>query len=320
MNYDDHQEPSFAQTEPDETRRFCISFIVILLVLSSPTIVFGAAPPCSDTDTALEYWRPIKVDLPDSVTDADVLALDLVACLGSKNSELRDGIAYESLTYWLRNDALSRNSKLSLLTNLTSNLIDARMETSLVRSFSALILAELLRADAQESFMSDVQRDHLLAVTVKGLEKEREFRGLVDDIGWIHPIAHLSDILWRFALHPQTNSDQIDQILESVATKVAPPKASYHFNESDRLARVISTVIRQSNISDEKMANWLTQFETPKSMEKWSHAFQTPAGMAELHNTKQFLRALSDQLTTAEVGEATNKYLTSLVQGFTQLI
>ena len=55
-------------------------------------------------------------------------------------------------------------------------------------------------------------------------------------------------------------------------------------------------------------------------MERWGEAFQNPAGMAELHNTKQFLRALSDQLAGDDIDESIRKPLDELVGGFTQLI
>ena len=42
--------------------------------------------------------------------------------------------------------------------------------------------------------------------------------------------------------------------------------------------------------------------------------------MAELHNTKQFLRALSDQLDGEEVDDRIAEPLQQLVGGFTDLI
>jgi len=39
-----------------------------------------------------------------------------------------------------------------------------------------------------------------------------------------------------------------------------------------------------------------------------------------LHNTKQFLRSLSDQLAGAEIDSAITEPLDALVNGFTQLI
>ena len=70
----------------------------------------------------------------------------------------------------------------------------------------------------------------------------------------------------------------------------------------------------------EELAGWFRQFEMPRGMEKWTDAFMTPAGMAELHNTKQFLRALADQLDGAEVDASVIEALDGLVSVFTELI
>lgn len=281
---------------------------------------YAATIDCSETQPALQYWRPIKEQVATRNAAANELALELISCLGSPNAELRDKIAYELFTHWLRNDALSRETRLLILSELSERMHDTKIESSLSRSFSALILAELMRADGQTAFMSETERGALLESTIAAIKNEHDYRGLDDEIGWVHPIAHMSDLLWRFALHPQANSRQAHQILSGVEAQVAPTETSYRFNEGDRLARVVSTLIRRGTITDDEADLWLAQFATPKSLERWSDAFQSTAGMAELHNTKQFLRALSDQLESADVGEKTREKLNMLVQGFTQLI
>lgn len=301
------------------TRR---AFVAAALTLSfiAPQATYAAAMGCSDTQLALQYWRPIKEQIATSNAAASELSLELISCLGSPNAELRDEIAYELFTYWLRNDALSHETRLLMLSELSERMNDTRIESSLSRSFSALILAELMRADGQTSFMSEAQRGALLESTIAAIKNEYDYRGLDDEIGWVHPVAHMSDLLWRFALHPETNSRQAHQILNGVEARVAPTETSYRFNESDRLARVVSTLIQRANITDDEADLWLEQFATPKSLEAWSDAFRSSADMAELHNTKQFLRALSDQLESTDVGEKTREKLHMLVQGFTQLI
>jgi len=133
-------------------------------------------------------------------------------------------------------------------------------------------------------------------------------------------VAHMADLLWRYALHPKTDTEQAAQILDAVRSKVGPTSVSYAFNEGDRLARVVTTLITNELVDAESMAAWISGFENPQSMEKWSEAFQSPDGMAELHNTKQFLRSLSDQLAGAEIDPAIAEPIAELVDGFTQLI
>lgn len=277
-----------------------------------------------DSEAALEYWRPIREQADTAIGNADDLALQLVPCLGSPNSELRDRIGYELFTHWLRGNNLTDDTRRALLVRLSSQL---RLQppvstdnTTLSRSFSALILGELLRSDANRAFMSAPERQRLLDDAIVAIESEKDFRGLVPDLGWVHPVAHEADLLWRFALHPQTTREQALQVIAAVRSKVAPRDVSYAMNESDRLARVIATLIARGLVDTAQMQEWIAAFERPQSMDKWSDAFATPQGMAELHNTKLFLRALSDQLDGETIAPEIAATLHELVQGFTQLI
>jgi hypothetical protein len=68
------------------------------------------------------------------------------------------------------------------------------------------------------------------------------------------------------------------------------------------------------------MGEWLRAFESPQSMDAWSDAFSSREGMAELHNTKLFMRALSDQLAGEETSPQITEPLDALVNGLTQWI
>ncbi|MGI9202370.1 MAG: DUF2785 domain-containing protein [Woeseiaceae bacterium] len=280
----------------------------------------AAGIDCLDTSTALSYWRPIRKATESHDSSVDDLALELTPCLGSPDPELRDQIAYELYVEWLRNDRLSDATKEQLLGQLSSLVRQPGNDSSLARSFSALILAELMRADANRAFMSPEQRQHLLSDAIEALQREDDFRGLVADIGWVHPVAHLSDLLWRFALHPETTPAQGMAALTALRSKVSTSQASYTFNESDRMARVVSALFQRQLLEVQDAAVWIEAFAVPATMEKWSDAFLSPEGMAELHNTKQFLRALSDQLNETDVADAIRDPLEALVQGFTRLI
>ena len=293
----------------------------LLALLSLVTCnALAAAPDCADTAAALEYWQPIREAAADTTPDADTHALELVNCLASPDPELRDRIGYELLTYWLREDQLTDDTRFELLRMLTPQLRDVTPTAGLRRSFSALILAELMRSDGIKPFMSTIEREHLLSETIAALDAETDFRGLEEAVGWVHPVAHMADLLWRFALHPATSTEQGTTLLGAVRSKVAPTTTAYRFNEGDRLARVISTLIRRGLVDYDIVAAWIGEFARPVSMESWSHAFQSPAGMAELHNTKQFLRALSDQLEGEDVDDRIAEPLKQLVGGFTDLI
>jgi len=292
-------------------------FVAIVLVspLWSNTVL--ANNDCLDTEAALEYWRPVREQAAEDSMPADELAPELVPCLGSPDPELRDSIGYELFTYWLRQEQLSDQTRRGLLETLSTKLGDSN---TLTRSFSALILAEIMRSDAAKPFMTPAERQALLDRAAGAISRETDYRGLEPDIGWVHPVAHMADLLWRFALHPATSPEQAEIVLGAVRSKVGPIETAYAFNEGDRLARVVATLARRELLDSVTLADWISSFQTPQSMGKWSDAFASPAGMAELHNTKQFMRALSDQLTGETMDAAVREKLDALVAGFTGLI
>ena len=286
---------------------------------AAPTTL-AAETDCRDTEAALGYWRPIREAAAAEEQAADDLAIELIGCLGSPNRELRDRIGYELFTYWLRGDKLSDATRRRLLIDLSTHVTGTSDDNALLRSFSALILSELMRSDAIRPFMGDAEREELLDTAIVALDREADFRGLDPEVGWVHPVAHIADLLWRFTLHPATNGEQGVAILDAIRAKVAPTVVAYTFNEGDRLARVVATLIQRELVSVDEVVDWASRFEVPQSMNTWTDAFLTRAGMAELHNTKLFLRALSDQLRGADIDPAILQAIDQLVQGFTQLI
>lgn len=299
--------------------RWTVAFLTCLL----PQLR-AAEIDCLDSVAALDYWRPIQQRAATSDKPPDPLAIELISCLSSPVAELRDQIGYELFTSWLRNDRLSDETRATLLVRLSEKMntppTDAEDNTALSRSFSALILAELMRSDALVPFMNARQRQTLLANAVAALERETDFRGLDAEVGWVHPVAHMSDLLWRFALHPATSPAQAELVLDAITAKVAPTTAFYNFNESDRLARVVTTILRRELVDAGRVVEWLAAFESPHSMQEWSSAFSSREGMAELHNTKQFLRALSDQLAGTQSDPRIIQQLEELVESFTQMV
>ena len=316
---------------PDRSNPYFVNaatkFVLILSITMLPPLTQGALAiesDCHDTKNALQYWRPIREDPASENLAPNELAIELLSCLGSPDSELRDRIAYELFTTWLRDEKLTDDTRRALLNELSKMMsappAAAPGVATLARSFSALVLAEIMRSDSIRPFMNSDERQRLLDRAVESIGRENDYRGLDGELGWIHPVAHMSDLLWRFALHPETTDAQAASVLDAIRSKVAPTTAFYQFNESDRLARVVTTLIQRKLVPPHEIAAWLLSFETPLSMEKWSDAFATPPGMAELHNTKLFLRALSDQLEGADIDPLISGPLSELVQGFTQLI
>jgi hypothetical protein len=209
------------RTTASRWRRSVAGTALSAIILAQLFVTADAADTnCLDTEAALDYWRPTRENAENSQDSADERALELISCLASPNPELRDQIGYELFAFWLRGEKLTDNTRRSLLgalsTNLTTNHDDEADNAALARSFSALILAELMRSDSITPFMTGTERQKLLNDVTDSLKRENDYRGLDSELGWVHPVAHMGDLLWRFALHEHTDAAQANAIIGAV--------------------------------------------------------------------------------------------------------
>ena len=296
-----------------------VQVCLLLALLCSSVMAQGARSDhdCPDNAANLGFWASIYQQRADTTGNTDELAVRLLPCLGSESPTLRDTYGYGLYTYWLRNEELSLDTKQTLFGELLNNLDS---DNSLLRSFSALILSEILRADAIDSFLSATDRQILLQKSSAALLAETDYRGLDQELGWIHPVAHLADVQWRFALHPKLSAEQATTILQTIAAKAVTDENSYVFNESDRLARVVAIIIRTEILPASDISDWLEQFSLRANGETWASAFSSTDGMTELHNAKGFIRSLDSQLADLAIPDLIRERLTNLNKLLAQLV
>jgi Protein of unknown function (DUF2785) len=268
---------------------------LILVTLAALANTADADAICQNDAETQARWQAVYA-APNG-GEPNELALELVACLASPNPQLRDRFAYQLLTYWLRGEVLTFETVDHLRARIQPWLMvgsgETNSDSAYGRAFAALVLSEVVRYDSiHASFDTDVLAG-LLNDGIAMLVAERDFRGLDPTSGWIHTIAHGSDLLWRFASHPAVDVVQQRAILDGIAAIVAPSgNHPYVFNEFDRMARVVAAILQRDVLGSDALVAWVDQFASPRHMSSWSDAFASPAGMAELHNTKNFLRAL----------------------------
>ena len=278
-------------------------FYIALMLITSACMAevqnhsLSVLDACHGMEEPEQYWLGVREKV--KTVDANKIAPLLAECLRSSNPVLRDRIAYEVLTYWLRREQLSKPVKRDLVFRLQPWLSITEssdgMDPAIARAFSALVLSELVRADTLESFITEDEINALLISAAAMFSTEQDYRGLVPDIGWIHTIAHGSDLLWRFAIHPSIQREQLVVILNAVAeqlTKTSVP--AYTFNEPDRISRVISAIAARPEVPQSVIENWLSRISGPAELSSWNNAFASIEGMAKLHNTKSLLRALRE--------------------------
>jgi hypothetical protein len=222
--------------------------------------------------------------------DLQPVSKQLLKCLTSTDPLLRDGIAYEGLSTWLRQKSYDVVQLQDLRSQLY-DMLDADDELGFTRPFAALVLSEVARTDRIEPWMTDQERAEMLKKAMEYLLSVKDYRGLDAQFGWRHGVAHGSDWLLQLAVNAKLDAPQLREITDAVAGKVfASEGHSYIFGEPGRLARPVLFAAKR-NIRTE--AEWLAWMQVlVKSMDDPAKAYKDLAWMAKRQNLVAFLDAL----------------------------
>lgn len=261
------------------------------------------------------FWQSI-IDNEYAVPvgySVSTLTPELLSYLGSPDPELREGSAYAILDAWIHGNYYSHTElwemAVQLLHNLTIGLGEQQSDTIFWRSFSLLILAEIVYHDLTHPALKEVEVRQLLEQALAYFKAERDLRGYDSEKGWIHAIAHAADFLWVLAQHPEVTASDLEQIMNALADKIAAPVAHvYLYGEEERMVRTVMGVLQRDLLTLPFLTIWLERLTHPRGRIAWSESFEGPesgkmmdvvrskAETCARHNTRSFLYALYFQL------------------------
>lgn len=260
-----------------------------LALLLAMTPAFAACPPDGRSRESLQALKLLKFAVPDA-GERRALALGLVDCLGDPDPALRDGIAYEALTHWLRAGDLDADAMRTMRDRLYA-LIDSGEGEGFARPFAALVLSEVARSDRIAPWMTPVERTAMVGKAAAYLETVEDYRGFDDAQGWRHGIAHGADWLMQLAMNPALERAQLDRILAAVAAQAVPERAhAYVFNEPGRLARPVLFVARRGLLSEQDWQAWFAAL--PPRLGDPALAYADSAWLARRHDLMAFFLSL----------------------------
>jgi hypothetical protein len=192
------------------------------------------------------FWQSITDNEYAIPPDSSVQALtsELLSYLGSVDPELREGPAYIILDAWIHRDYYSHTElwkmATQLLQHLTIGLGKQQSDTIFWRSFSLLILTEIVSHDLTHSTLSETEVRQVLEHALTYFEAEKDLRGYDTEKGWMHTIAHAADLFWILAQHRDVATSDLSRIMDALAEKITTPVAHvYLYDEDERLARTV---------------------------------------------------------------------------------
>ncbi len=269
--------------------KYSLAILGVFAVLALPAR--ADCPPPGHSKAGLLELRQAGFETGDS--ERDVLALALLQCVGDPDPELRDGIAFEGLSAWLRGGSLSEGTRAALHRELTAFLTGEDDGDGFLKPFAALILSEVARTDRLEPWLSAESRAGLVATAAGYLAGVRDYRGFSDTEGWRHGVAHGADLALQLVLNGNVGPGQVERLLEAVAGQVAPPGAVFYtYGEPERLARPVFHAWRRGLLGEAFWQQWFTRLVGPGPLASWAEAWASNTGLARRHNTRAFLLAM----------------------------
>ena len=269
--------------------RMAAGFFCLLI---SPAWVHAQCPPKAQTEASLRALKKSEFLVTDD-NARQALALGLLPCLSSPNPVLRDGIAFEAISFWLRKDQLNETTRRELLEKLQLNLRAGKPDNAgFSAAFSALVLSEVTRTDRIKAWMTPEQRMQLVKATTAYMTGIRDYRGFDDKQGWRHAVAHTSDLVMQLALNPAVDKAQLDLLLDATTAQIGITGHSYIHGEPERLLRAVLYIAKRDVHAEKDWEDWMENLVKPAPLVKWDDAFTSSEGLAKRHNLQAFLLLL----------------------------
>ena len=261
-----------------------LMLIVLFILAAAPAM---ACPPPGYDKPALQALKKNGFAVADPARRRE-LAQALVGCLGDPDPELRDGIAFEALSQWMRADAFDA-AQMGALRDRLYGLLDGPEGEGYARPFAALVLSEVARTDRIKPWMSAAERAAMVDKAAAYVEGVRDYRGYDDVQGWRHGVAHGADWLMQLALNPALDRAQADRILAAVVAQAVPASGhAYVFGEPERLARPVLFVAQRGLHSDAEWAAWFAAL-VPRIGDA-KQAYRNVAWLARRHDLTGLLQ------------------------------
>ena len=238
--------------------------------------------------------------LPEDI-DRFAFLQTLLQNFDTTDAELRDELTYMILAHAIvdeeTDDRLTANQREALLltciddAHLFYHIGEANTDSVFMRSFSLLIIAALLYADARLQQISQEATHKTRTALLQYAREERDWRGYIKGKGWAHSIAHLADAFDEIAQSRYMSQEDREAVMHTL-TYLATLPEPLRYEEDDRLCFVAYRVIAASMVDDAFLETWVESLFVTRTEEVPGLTEQDVINWTRAANAKNFLRSL----------------------------
>jgi uncharacterized protein DUF2785 len=226
--------------------------------------------------------------LPAGATLSELVD-ELLTDLCSPDPGLRDDQAYPILATWIEAGLFDRE-----LAPLGERVIGLFGHPHVqARTFAALILAGLIHRDSVADLLDQETVLNWLDGFAAWWLTETDLRGWDNELGWLHAIAHGSDVLRVASQSPRLGHDQLIPLLHLAGARlVRDTDYVFAHQEDDRMALAIAAALIRPELPESAATDWLG---TIRSYFEASAPGPVPAPAANAMRTLRSLYVMTDR-------------------------
>lgn len=198
----------------------------------------------------------------------------VVGVLGSTDPELRDEYGYTVLHKWLTDKNFLTHEQLKQLLDdaisqekLFFGIGNRESDTVFLRTFSALLIALILRRDNREEFLDEIYVRKVMNSLVSYCQQEKDLRGYVDTKGWAHAAAHISDAIDECVCNRYMGLEDCKLTWSGLLSLIENAPFVYGAEEDERIATAVTSMVESGKVSFPVLCAWVMEIEVPKRYE-----------------------------------------------------
>ena len=260
------------------------------------SIAFNSWASKCDKHFTMQQLHQLKENefVVEDSTKRQATAIELLNCIDHSDPKIRDGIVFDGLSFWLRNEMLTTTTTQTLFTALNQILSTTNKDpNNFAQPFAALILAEVIRVDRINPYLTDIQRQDVVNTGTHYMISIDDYRGFDDTVGWRHAVAHSADLFLQLTLNKQITASQLQQLLAAISTQVVAKHGHfYHYGEPKRLALPAIYIVLSGALTQQELTQFIDKIVDPSPFKDWRSVYSSNLGLAKLHNSRNFLHNL----------------------------
>jgi hypothetical protein len=191
-------------------------------------------------------WAQVRAGgfaVPEDRPLADLVA-ELSVMLRSPDPQIRDGQAYSTLATWIGKGVLAPELLRSLGDEMVTRLADPEIQA---RTFAPLILDVIVSQGVFEpSWVPPFERWYVA---------EEDLRGYDPKLGWLHAVAHGSDLL--AALGRLQAVEPVQMLRLGIGRLLTPTEYVLRDLEDDRLGFALAVTLTREDLLETDATDWL---------------------------------------------------------------